>query len=68
MVADGAVLAPDQSMWIALGILLVVLWIALEMFAEIASFAVHLLLIAAVIAVAVHFVRKFRGHREAAAH
>lgn len=55
-------------MWIALGILLVVLWVALEVFAEIASFAVHLLLLAAAIAVAVHFVRKMRGHREAAAH
>ena len=61
-------LAPDRGMWIALGILLVVLWVALEVFAEIASFAVHLLLLAAAIAVAVHFVRKMRGHREAAAH
>lgn len=49
-------------MWIVLGILFVVGWLVLKLVWNIAAFGVHLLLAAAVIAVAVHFVhRHFSG-------
>lgn len=48
-------------MLIALGILLLVGWIALKVVWNVASFGVHLLLIAAVAAVIFHFVRGFAG-------
>ena len=46
-------------MWIVLGLLLFVGWVMLKLVAHVASFSVHLLLAAAVIALVVHFVR---GH------
>ena len=51
-------------MWIALGILLVVGWFLLELVVGVASFAVHFLLAAAVVAVVLHFVRGRLGHRD----
>ena len=48
-------------MWILLGILLVVGWMMLKLFVGVASFAVHLLLVVAAIAVVVHFVRGRTG-------
>lgn len=52
-------------MLIGLGILLVVGWILLKVFAGVVSFAVHALLVAAVAAVVVHFVRGRTGRRDA---
>lgn len=46
-------------MLIALGIILLVAWIALKVVWNVAAFGVHLLLIAAAIFVVLHFVR---GH------
>lgn len=48
-------------MLIALGIALLIGWILLKVVWHVASFGVHLLLIAAVIAVIFHFVRGFAG-------
>ncbi len=50
-------------MWIALGILFVVGWLLLKLVVGVASFAVHALLAAAVIAIVVHFVRGHAGPR-----
>jgi predicted lipid-binding transport protein (Tim44 family) len=50
-------------MWIAVGIALLVGWILLKLIWGVASFAVHLLLIAAVVAVIVHVVRMVMGRR-----
>ena len=44
-------------MLIALGILLLVAWIALKVVWNVAAFGVHLLLIAAAVMVVLHFVR-----------
>jgi hypothetical protein len=44
-------------MWIVLGILFLVGWLMLKLVWNIAAFGVHFLLIAAVIAVVVHFLR-----------
>jgi multisubunit Na+/H+ antiporter MnhE subunit len=54
-------------MWIALGIALAVGWLLLRVVAGIASFAVHFLLGAAVLAVVVYFVRGYFGRRDAPA-
>jgi hypothetical protein len=49
-------------MWIALGVLLLVGWVILKLVWNVAEFAVHFLLVAAVVAVVVHFVRaRFGG-------
>ena len=45
-------------MWIALGLLLLVAWIALKVVWHVATFGVHVLLAAAVIAVIVHVVQR----------
>ncbi len=50
-------------MWIILGILLLMGWLGLKLVWNVASFGVHLLLIAAVIAVVVHFLRGRVGSR-----
>ncbi len=44
-------------MWILLGILLVVGWLLLKLVWNVAAFGLHLLLVAAAIAIVVHFVR-----------
>lgn len=46
-----------EGMLIALGILLLVGWVALKLIVGVTSLAVHLLLVVAVIAVAAHFLR-----------
>jgi hypothetical protein len=46
-----------MAMWIILGIVLVVGWLALKVAWGVASFAVHALLVLAAIAVIIHFVR-----------
>lgn len=48
-------------MLIALGILLVVGWLLLKLVWNVAAFGIHVLLIAAVVAVIVHFVRARSG-------
>ncbi len=49
-------------MWILLGILLVAGWLTLKLVWHVAAFGVHLLLVAAVIAIVVHFLRgRFGG-------
>ncbi|HTE56541.1 MAG TPA: hypothetical protein VK698_37065 [Kofleriaceae bacterium] len=48
-------------MWIVLGILFLAGWLALKLVWNIAAFGVHFLLLAAVIAVVVHFVRGRAG-------
>lgn len=53
-------------MWILLGIVLVVGWLMLKLVWNVAAFGVHLLLIAAVIALVVHFVRGRAGKRDTA--
>jgi len=44
-------------MWILLGVLLVVGWLLLKLVWNVAAFGLHLLLVAAAIAIVVHFVR-----------
>ncbi|MEJ7600182.1 MAG: PQQ-binding-like beta-propeller repeat protein, partial [Kofleriaceae bacterium] len=56
---DPALQGPN--MFIVLGILLVVGWVMLKLFVGVTSFAIHLLLAAAVIALIVHFVRGRSG-------
>lgn len=48
-------------MWIILGLLLLMGWLGLKLIWNVASFGVHVLLLAAVIAVVVHFVRSRVG-------
>lgn len=48
------------GMLLALGILFLLAWIALKVFWHVAAFGVHVLLVAAAIAVVVHFVKGFR--------
>lgn len=50
-------------MWIAVGIFFVVGWLLLKLVWNVASFAVHFLLAAALLAVVVHFVRGYFGRR-----
>ncbi len=53
-------------MWIGLGILLVVLWLALKLVWNVASVGIHLLLALSVIVMVAHFARGvFRGRRGA---
>jgi hypothetical protein len=54
-------------MWIVLGILLVVGWLLLKLVWNVAAFGVHLLLVAAVIALVVHLVRGRLGGRDSSA-
>lgn len=54
-------------MWILLGIFLVVGWLLLKLVWNVASFGLHLLLVAAAIAVVVHFVRGRFGGRDSSA-
>jgi hypothetical protein len=44
-------------MWIALGIVLLVGWLLLKLAWNVATAGVHVLLVLAIIAVAVHFIR-----------
>ena len=60
---SGPWIAPCAGMWIILGILLLMGWLGLKLVWNVASFGVHLLLIAAVIAVVVHFLRSRVGGR-----
>jgi hypothetical protein len=53
-------------MWIVLGILFVVGWLLLKLVWNVAAFGVHLLLVAAVIAIVVHVVRRLAGRRSSA--
>ena len=48
-------------MWIILGILFLVGWLLLKLVWNVAAFGVHFLIVAAVIAVIVHFVARRRG-------
>jgi len=48
-------------MWILLGILFLVGWLLLKLVWNVATFGLHILLVAAVIAVIVHFVRGRMG-------
>lgn len=50
-------------MWIALGIILLVGWALLKLVWGVASMAVHVALVLGVIALAVHFGRKFFAGR-----
>jgi hypothetical protein len=52
----GALIALLECMLIALGILLFLGWIALKLVVGVTSFAVHALLVVAVIAIVAHFV------------
>ncbi|MBZ0236155.1 MAG: hypothetical protein K8M05_27760 [Deltaproteobacteria bacterium] len=54
-------------MWILLAIALVVGWVVLNVAWDVASFAVHLLLGLAVLAVIAHFLRGRFGRRDAPA-
>ena len=55
-------------MWILIGILFIAGWLGLKLVWGVASMAVHFLLIAAVIALVVHFVRgRFGGRGTAGA-
>jgi type IV secretory pathway TrbD component len=56
-----------ERMWILLGILLVAGWLVLKLVWNVAAFGVHLLLVAAVIALVVHFVRGRFGGRDSSA-
>ncbi len=51
----------DRGMWILVAIAMFVGWLLLKLVWGVASFAVHLLLIAAVIAIVVHFVTRGLG-------
>ena len=53
----GRALAATLRMMIALGILFLVGWLMLKLVWGVASFGVHLLLVAAVVAMIFHFVR-----------
>lgn len=53
-------------MWIVLGVVFVVGWLMLKVFWGVASFAVHFLLAAAVLAVVVHLVRGHFSRRQGA--
>jgi len=55
-----------ESMWIALGIILFIGWLLLKVVWNVASFAIYLLLAAAVIAFIIHFVRGHFGHHRTA--
>ncbi len=50
-------------MWIFLGILLLAGWLMLKLVWNVAAFGVHILLVVAVIAVVLHFVRARAGTR-----
>jgi hypothetical protein len=51
-------------MWIALGLVVLLLWLGLKVVWNVASFGVHLLLIAAAAFVVIHFLRnRFGGSR-----
>jgi hypothetical protein len=51
-------------MWIVLGILLFVGWLLAKTVWHVATFGVHLLLLAAIVAIIVHFIR---GHHRRSA-
>jgi hypothetical protein len=51
-------------MWIVLGVLFILGWLALKVMWGVASFAVHALLVAAVVAIAAHFVRGRFSNRD----
>ena len=53
-------------MWIIIGLALAAVWLALNVVWDVASFAVHVLLALAVLAIVVHFVRGHFGRRTAA--
>lgn len=57
-------------MWIVLALLFVAGWLALEVVWGVASFAIHFLLVAAIAAVVLHFLRKHgtRGRGGTASH
>ena len=48
-------------MWIILGILFIAGWLALKLVWNIAAFGVHFLLLAAVVAIVLHFVGRRAG-------
>ena len=48
-------------MWIALGILLLGVWVVAKFVAGVASMAIHVALVVGVIALVVHFVRRGVG-------
>jgi hypothetical protein len=50
-----------MDMWIFIGILFLAGWLALKLLWNVATFGVHILLIGAIIAVVVHFVRARTG-------
>lgn len=50
-------------MWIALGIALIAIWFIAKIVVGVASMAIHLALIAGVVAVVVHFARKLGGRK-----
>jgi hypothetical protein len=54
-------------MWIALGILLFVGWLLAKVVWNVAAFGVHFLLIAAVIALVLHFVLGHRHNKHSSA-
>jgi hypothetical protein len=54
-------------MWIVLGIILVVGWLLLKLVWNVAALGVHLLLVGAVIALVVHFLRGRFGGRDSTA-
>jgi hypothetical protein len=51
-----------RAMWLALGIILILLWVGGFLLFHIAAFALHILLIVAAIALAIHL---FSGGRRA---
>lgn len=50
-------------MWIALGFLLLAAWVVAKVIVGVTSMAIHLALIAGVVAIIVHFARRVGGHR-----
>lgn len=48
-------------MWLGLGVLLLVIWGAAKLFFHVAGAAVHLLVVAALVAVAIYAFQRFRG-------
>ncbi len=58
---SGAVIAPPDRMWIVLGILLFLGWIMLKLVVGVTSFAVHALIVVALIALVAHFMLGRRG-------
>ena len=55
-------------MWIVLAIALFAGWLLFKLVVGVTSFAIHLLVVAAVVALVVHFARRVGSHRASPQH